>query len=51
MKNSFIVKGFDFYNTYLKARLGLQEELNTDTNYCSIRWKYGIQIFICSFKK
>lgn len=32
MKNSFIVKGFDFYNTYLKARLGLQEELNTDTN-------------------
>ncbi|HER5407080.1 TPA: biotin carboxylase, partial [Streptococcus pyogenes] len=29
---SFIVKGFDFYNTYLKARLGLQEELNTDTN-------------------
>lgn len=32
MKNSFIVKGFDFYNAYLKARLGLQEELNTDTN-------------------
>lgn len=24
---------------------------STEYNYCSIRWKYGIQIFICSFKK